>query len=157
MNILRTLARPLLAAPFIVDGIDALLHPHVHAHRSRDLVDPMEPLLKKAGIEVDQETLVTVSRVMGATSVAAGMGLATGLAPRSGAAILCALSIPVALVHAPTALKTRSFGDVTRRLALVGGLAIASTDRQGNPSAAWRYNAWKDARQAARLAQETTV
>ena len=30
MNILRSFARPMLAAPFIVDGLDALVRPSRH-------------------------------------------------------------------------------------------------------------------------------
>lgn len=151
MNILRKIARPLLAAPFIIDGIDALRNPGVHALRSREVVDSAKPLLDKAGVEVKDEALVTASRVMGATSLVAGLGLATGFAPRSSAAVLCALAVPVAIVNAPRSMRDRQIGDFSRRLAMIGALAIASTDRQGNPSAAWRLNAWQEARRRERV------
>ncbi len=34
MNLLRVVARPLLAAPFIADGVDALMHPRFHVERA---------------------------------------------------------------------------------------------------------------------------
>ena len=34
MNILRSFARPMLAAPFIVDGLDALVRPSRHVEKS---------------------------------------------------------------------------------------------------------------------------
>jgi len=42
MNLLRVVARPLLAAPFIADGVDALMHPRFHVERAagvRPLID----------------------------------------------------------------------------------------------------------------------
>lgn len=150
MNILRTLARPLLAAPFILDGIDAVMHPRVHAARSQEFLERLSPVVDRLGVEVSDEQLTIASRVMGAVSVAAGVGLASGVAPRSCAAVLCALSVPVAVVNAPEAIADRSFGDLSRRAALVGALAIASTDRQGSPSAAWRVQTWREQRRRAR-------
>lgn len=150
MNILRVIARPLLAAPFIVDGIDALNRPTAHVERSRAFAELASPVLDKAGVKVTDRSLMTASRAMGAVSVLAGLGLATGVAPRTSAAVLCALSIPVAAVHAPHALRDRDLGDFSRRLAMIGALGIASADRVGSPSTAWRVNAWRDARRRER-------
>lgn len=153
MNILRSIARPLLAAPFIVDGVDALVRPSVHVQRSRDLLDVAEPVLDKVGIEVSDEVLTLGSRAMGAAAVVAGLGLACGVAPRSCATVLCALSVPIAVVNASVSIKHRDFGNLSRRIALIGALGIASTDRVGAPSAVWRVNTWKEARRRERAAR----
>ena len=44
MNLLRVVARPLLAAPFIADGVDALMHPRFHVERAAGV----RPLIDKA-------------------------------------------------------------------------------------------------------------
>lgn len=44
MNLLRIVARPLLAAPFIADGVDALMRPYVHVERAAGV----RPLIDKA-------------------------------------------------------------------------------------------------------------
>ena len=144
MNLLRFLARPVLAAPFIVDGASALFAPEAHVARARVITDSCQPLLNKAGIECSDEDLTLASRVMGAVSLTAGLMLASGRAPRTSAAVLTALSVPVALVNNPmwtastAAVRSEMASGLFRGLALTGGLAIAMTDREGSPSAAWR-------------------
>lgn len=148
MNLMRTVARPLLAAPFIVDGLSAVSHPHSHVQRIQDLGEVCAPVMNTLGIELDQKQLTAASRAMGAVSVVAGAGLALGIAPRPCAAVLCALSVPVAVVNAAPALKHGERGDFARRIAMIGALAIASTDRVGAPSTAWRFNTWRNERRA---------
>lgn len=149
MNLLRFLSRPLLAAPFIVDGASALFAPESHVARARAITEPCQPVLEKFGIECTDEDLTLASRAMGATSLVAGLMLATGRAPRTSAAVLTALSVPVALVNNPlwTARTSNARSEMAsglfRGLALTGGLAIAMTDREGSPSAAWRVRKWK--------------
>lgn len=153
MNLLRAIARPLLAAPFIVSGVDALTRPASHVQRSAPFVDVAQPVLDRIGVEVTDEQLTAASRVMGAVTVVAGVGLACGIAPRSSAAVLCALSVPIAVVNAPSSLKDRKIDEFAHRVGMIGALAIASTDRVGSPSAAWRVNAWRQTRERQRLAQ----
>ncbi|ERH25238.1 hypothetical protein HMPREF1550_02670, partial [Actinomyces sp. oral taxon 877 str. F0543] len=58
MNLLRMVARPLLAAPFIADGIDAVRDPRSHVAR----IAPARPLIDRAasvaGVEADDGRLV---------------------------------------------------------------------------------------------------
>lgn len=46
MNILRSFARPMLAAPFIVDGLDALVRPSRHVEK----FEKVAPTLERAGL-----------------------------------------------------------------------------------------------------------
>jgi len=46
MNILRSFARPMLAAPFIVDGLDALARPSRHVEK----FEKVAPTLERAGL-----------------------------------------------------------------------------------------------------------
>lgn len=149
MNLLRFLARPMLAAPFIVDGASALFAPESHVARARVITDSCQPVLDKLGIECTDEGLALASRAMGATSLAAGLMLATGRAPRTSAAALALLSFPVAVINNPiwlgqtSTMRREMASGLFRGLALTGGLAIAMTDREGSPSAAWRLRQWK--------------
>ena len=74
MNILRTVARPLLAAPFIHDGISALLNPADHVARASFVLPIAERIAPGAGLE--EEDLRLMTRVLGAASIAAGVAFA---------------------------------------------------------------------------------
>lgn len=141
MNLLRLVARPLLAAPFVVDGIDALLHPDDHVERARVL----DPLTERLGLDLDDDQLRLATRALGATTVITGAAFATGRCTRTSALVLAGISVPLAVVNHPvrtatSRLERRRLRDGRRRaLALTGALLIASTDRRGAPSALWRW------------------
>ncbi|WP_026460704.1 hypothetical protein [Schaalia suimastitidis] len=144
MNLLRAVARPLLAAPFIVEGWDALRHPRTHVDRIHatgvDLDD-----LPYVG-ELDDSTLEVATRILGGFTLLSAVAFAVGKSPRTNAAILACAAAPIALVNAPvwTARtgeeKARHRSQLRLRGALVGAMLLASTDRQGKPSALWRLN-----------------
>ena len=97
MSLLRRVVRPMLAAPFIIDGLDAVLHPSRHVEK----LERVLPTLEKAGAPpVLTSDAVMLTRATGAVSVAAGIGLATGAAPRSSAVVLAALNLPLTLAGA---------------------------------------------------------
>lgn len=102
MNLLRVVARPLLAAPFIADGVDALMHPRFHVERAAGV----RPLIDKAtdavGLEpLTDQQLAVATRVTGAVTVVAGLRFALGRKPRVAALTLAAIGAPMALVNAP--------------------------------------------------------
>ncbi len=150
MNFLRLVARPLLAAPFIAEGIDALRHPHDHVERIRATGVNLNrvPFVGK----VDDSTLTFLTRAMGAATVVSGLSLSVGRAPRTHAAILAATAFPLALVNAPVwtaeSSEERAIYATQLRLrgALAGALVLAAFDRQGKPSAAWRFDNWREQR-----------
>ena len=93
MNLLRVVARPLLAAPFIADGVDALMHPRFHVERAAGV----RPLIDKAtdavGLEpLTDQQLAVATRVTGAVTVVAGLRFALGRKPRVAALTLAACS-----------------------------------------------------------------
>ena len=108
MNLLRVVARPLLAAPFIADGVDALMHPRFHVERAAGV----RPLINKAtnavGLEpLTDQQLAVATRVTGAVTVVAGLRFALGRKPRVAALTLAAIGAPMALVNAPLPGTTR--------------------------------------------------
>ena len=114
MNVLRAFARPMLAASFVLDGVDALTRPARHVER----FEKVSPLLEKVGLPpVLTSDARMLTRACGAVSVAAGLGLATSRAPRTCAAVLAGLNIPLTLVNNPVwAVK----GKEARKAALSG-------------------------------------
>ena len=133
MNLLPAI-RVLLAAPFVVDGVDALLRPGVHAARVQRACEP----LTRAGLPALPGTALRLgSRAMGAVSLASGLALGAGAAPRACALVLAGLNAPVTLVNAPVWVadgaeeRARHVSHLTRGAALGAGLLLMALTRQG--------------------------
>ncbi|BDA63592.1 DoxX family membrane protein [Actinomyces capricornis] len=150
MDLLRALTRPMLAAPFIVDGADAVVRPRRHAEK----LERVMPALERTGLppmlRADARML---ARLSGAASVVAGLGLATGRAPRTSAAVLAAINLPVTIVGNPGwtlsgSARREAFSGLLRGAALGAGLLMASVDRQGRPSLAWQLRNSRQQREA---------
>jgi putative oxidoreductase len=153
MSLVRRLARPLLAASFVVEGLDHVRHPGPRVDSARPLVDAVAGPLR---LPQDPETLV---RANGAAMAVAGSLLAVGRLPRLSALVLAASMVPATYVdHAFWAEKDPQEKAAKRSrfltdLGLLGGVLIASVDTEGRPGLAWRSGrAAKDARRAAALA-----
>ena len=133
MNLLPAV-RVLLAAPFIADGADALLRPTDHVARVQRAGAP----LTRAGLPTPPDCALRLgSRVMGAVSLASGLGLAAGAAPRACAVVLAGINVPVTLVNAPLWLagdaeeRARHLSFLTRGAAIGAGLALMALTRPG--------------------------
>lgn len=163
MNMLRVIARPLLAAPFIADGVDALTHPRHHVERAAGVRPLLDKATDAAGLEPltdDQLTLAT--RVAGAVTLLAGLRFAIGRHPRRSALTLAAIGAPMALVGAPIwggtghltkeQIKRRRYRTLYK-LGVTGGVLIASTDRVGQPSASVARALRRDQRRAVAAAE----
>lgn len=141
MSIHRKISRPLLAAPFVADGIDAIRRPNRHA----DKVERMRPTLERLGVPaaiLDNPALV--ARVTGALTTLAGVRLALSRSPRTSAFALAALMAPVTAVRYPVWLadskdeRSEMVAGLLRDAGLLGGLFIAAADREGEPSLRWK-------------------
>ncbi|QOQ39278.1 DoxX family membrane protein [Trueperella pecoris] len=141
---ISTLARPLLAAPFIAAGVDALRHPANH----RAAAERVLTLARKAGVPaLDTMSIDALTRATGAVFTVAGLSLARGRMPRSTALMLGAMQIPLSLGRNPFwaqkgATRRESLSALVADAGLIGGALIASTDRGGKPSLGWRASAW---------------
>lgn len=148
MTSLRRLARPLLASVFIVDGWDAMRNPERHAEKLEPVAKPLKAASEKvAGVPEDT---VTLAKISGAISVGAGVLLATGKAPRLAAGVLALVAVPVAVLNRPTAgtpeARRAARSTLLRNLGLLGGLIIAASDREGEPSLSWKRRNAKEHR-----------
>lgn len=152
----RRIARPLLAAVFVANGVDTLLHPKPKVDAAKQLMDKAQEVAPSAPA-VDPVLFVQAE---GALKVGAGLMMALGRAPRLSATVLAVDLIPNTAVEHP--FWTGEYPDerATQRtqflknLGLLGGLLLAITDTGGKPSLAWRAKqAKKDAKKAAKNAR----
>ncbi|WP_099025929.1 DoxX family protein [Mycolicibacterium palauense] len=141
--LLRRIARPLLSAAFIGQGIDALRSPKPAADAARPTLEGLQKLPEPVGPNVPQNA-ETVARVTAAVQIGGGLLLATGRVPRLASAALAATVIPANLgahmfwTEADPERKAAKRRQFLTDLSLLGGLIIASADTAGKPSLGWR-------------------
>jgi uncharacterized membrane protein YphA (DoxX/SURF4 family)/gas vesicle protein len=141
--LLRRVARPLLSAVFIGQGVDSLLNPNSAAEAAAPTVDGLRALPEPVGSSIpkDAETFAQINAVI---QIGAGLLLATGKMPRLASGTL-------ALTVLPANLGAHMFWNESDRqrkaekrqafltdLGLLGGLLIAAADTEGRPSLGWR-------------------
>lgn len=158
MTISRVLARPMLASIFVVGGAKALRNASALAATAAPVADKVVPAAKKAIPQAPiPEDVTTLVRINAAAQIVAGLGLATGKAPR-----LCSLVLAGSLL--PTTMAGHAFWAATdpaeksaqqihfvKNVSLFGGLLISAGDTDGKPGVAWRTRrAAKDARKEAK-------
>ena len=138
MSAVRRIARPLLAAQFVLGGIDSYRHPAPRAKMAAPLLAKIPPQL---GLPNDPELLV---RINGAAMAGAGALLALGRFPRLAAVVLSASIVPTTLaghrfweVKDPQARKQQQL-HFTKNLGLLGGTLLAVVDTDGRPGLSWR-------------------
>lgn len=140
MPLVRRVARPMLAAIFITAGIDTFRRPGPRAQ----LAAPLATKIAEAVPVALPKDPVDLVRLDAAVKVVAGLGLATGRAPRLSAAVLAAGLVPTTLAGHPYWQKSDPAERAAQRthflknLSMLGGLLIAAVDTEGRPSLAWR-------------------
>ncbi|MGA8255624.1 MAG: DoxX family protein [Nocardioides sp.] len=157
MSVSRLIARPLLASGFLYGATNALRNPDAMAPKAASVADKVLPAAHKAGVPLPSDT-ATLVRINAGAQVLGGLALATGKAPRLGAALLAASIVPTTVAgHAfwaesdPQARKAQLL-QFAKNLSMLGGVVIAAGDTDGQPGIAWRARrAAKDARREAKL------
>ncbi|WP_328405082.1 DoxX family protein [Nocardia sp. NBC_00403] len=142
--LLRRLARPLLAASFVADGVDTLMHPEPRAKAATALRQRGEERLPdNLAAKLPSDT-ATVVRVNAIAQVSGGLLLALGKMPRLASLVLAATVIPATVTEQDfwaeqdpdrKAAKRNAF---LKDMGLLGGLMIAAADTAGKPSLGWR-------------------
>ncbi len=154
MSLSRVIARPMLASMFVVGAANALRNTEQTASRAQPVAERLMPLVKKvapgAPIPERPETLV---RINAATQLLGALGLATGRAPRTSAALLAASLVPTTLAghryweESDPAQRANQRVHFFKNVSLLGGLIVAAGDTAGQPGLAWRARRLaKDAR-----------
>ena len=99
MSILRGIARPLLVAPLALDALDALIHPDQHAAK----LERLRPLFNKVedSTQIDDidPYLRSAARISAGVALAASVTFAVGKAPRTSAALLAGIALPMAIIN----------------------------------------------------------
>ncbi|OBI89118.1 DoxX family protein [Mycobacterium asiaticum] len=141
--LIRRIARPMLSAVFIGQGVDALLNPKPAAQAAQPTVSGLQALPESVSgsIPADAETFAQINA---AVQIGGGVLLAAGRLPRVASAALALTVIPGNLgAHMfwtetdpeRKAEKRRAF---LADISLLGGLIIAAADTAGKPSLGWR-------------------
>lgn len=122
---IRRLARPMLAATFVAEGVDALRNPAPHVQQAQG-----------AGLS-DAERLVQINA---ATKVGGGALLALNKLPRLSSLALAASLVPTTVVRnafwseSDPERKAQKRAGLVTDLGLLGGLLIATADTGGRES-----------------------
>lgn len=139
MSPIRFLARPMLAAGYISNGVDRLRRPEAAAASIGPLLNMAR---KRIDVPIDAPTL---ARTTGAAQVAAGSLLAIGRFPRVSATILVGTYLLDTVGERIAADKTTSKDDKRARTertlirtSMLGGALLASVDTAGKPGLWWR-------------------
>ena len=139
MSPIRFIARPMLAAGYIINGVERLRRPEAAAAS-------IGPLLTQARKHVDIPLdAPTIARATGAAQVAAGSLLAIGRFPRISATILVGTYLLDTVGERLSAEKATSKDDkkarnerTLLRTSMLGGALLASVDTAGRPGLWWR-------------------
>lgn len=141
--LIRRIARPLLSAVFIGQGIDSLLNPKAAAEAAAPAVGGLQSLPDPVGSSVPSNPQ-TVAQINAAVQVGGGLLLATGRMPRIASAALAFTVLPGNLgahmfwSETDPQRKAEKRKDFLTDLSLLGGLMIAAADTAGKPSLGWR-------------------
>ena len=141
--LIRRIARPLLSAVFIGQGVETLRNPKVTLEATAPTVAALQTLPEPFGSKVPSDP-ATAARINAAVQVGGGLLLATGKLPRIASAALAFTVIPGSLGghlfwnESDPERKTQKRRDLLTDLSLLGGLIIAAADTAGKPSLGWR-------------------
>lgn len=141
--VIRRIARPLLSAAFIGQGVNSLLNPKSAAEAAAPAVDGLQALPDPVGSSIPSDP-ETFAQINAAVQIGGGLLLATGKLPRVASAALSLTVLPANLgAHSfwnesDPAAKAQKRQQFLTDLSLLGGLLIASADTAGKPSLGWR-------------------
>ncbi|WP_312179026.1 DoxX family membrane protein [Arthrobacter sp.] len=142
MTIVRTLARPLLAAGFVAAGVERLRNVEQTAQQLSPTLGRLGKVVPSAAGLADNP--VAVARVLGATQLGAAAMLGVGKFSRLAGIVLAATAGVNTFVEYRNADATTREGRKDRRtqllknLSLIGGVLLAAVDTNGRPGLAWR-------------------
>ncbi|NDK32321.1 DoxX family protein [Nesterenkonia haasae] len=142
MTLIRKIARPLLGATFIYDGVEKLRNPDEAAQELSPALDELAGLVSQADQLAAKPRLT--AQVIGGVQVAAGVSLAFGKFPRVAALTLCGVHKLNSYAEFRSAQLQAAGDEVAQRktllknISILGGLSLAVVDLDGKPSLGWR-------------------
>jgi uncharacterized membrane protein YphA (DoxX/SURF4 family) len=161
MALVRRIARPLLAAPFIFEGVRTALHPEREIDVYPQAFEAVDSTLAKSAAPgfVDARTII---RVTGAVAAGAGILYATNRAPRvAAAALLLSTSVGWAGRKRVWELRgeerTQEIQSILTDAGLLGGVLLAVVDHDGNPSLRYQVNKFVERSQKNAAAKQREI
>ena len=154
--LVRRIARPLLAAPFVYGGISTLRKPQDRVPGARPVVEKIaETADKQLPVEVPRDVEQYV-KANAALQVSAGALFALGRLPRLTSLALAGSTVPTTLAghrfweEDDPKVSFEKIAHFVKNLGLIGGLLLAAVDTEGKPSVGYR------ARRSAKAAAAAT-
>ena len=154
--LVRRIARPLLATPFIYGGISTLRKPQERLPGARPVVEKIaETADKQLPVQLPRDVEQYVKLNAG-IQVGAGTLLALGRFPRLTALLLAGSTVPTTLAghrfweEQDPKVQFEKIAHFVKNLGMLGGLLLAAVDTEGKPSVGYR------ARRAAARAADST-
>lgn len=142
MKPVRSAARALLGAMFVVSGARNLANPEPLVEPAKRLTDRVTPLLERTDprMPTDPRTLV---RIQAGVDLVGGLMLVTGHLTRPAAAVLAGNLVPATLAAHPfwsldKAERKQHQAHFLKNLGLIGGLLLAAADTEGRPGLRYR-------------------
>ncbi|WP_409434431.1 DoxX family protein [Mycobacterium sp. SMC-14] len=141
--LLRKIARPLLAAAFIGQGVDALRRPQQAGQAARPAFDGLKQLPDEIAAKVPSD-VESFAKVNALAQIGGGVLLASGKLPRVAAAVLACTVIPGSAgahmfwTEPDPQRRTEQRKAFLTDVSLIGGLLIAAADTEGKPSLGWQ-------------------
>ncbi|MEV4754021.1 DoxX family protein [Micromonospora sp. NPDC049559] len=161
MRPVRSAARTMLSAIFVVNGLRSAMDPGPFMERAKPVTDRVTPLLRKSGLPTPADP-ATLVRIHGAVEAVAGLALASGRLTRPAAVVLAGTLVPTTIAGHPywkiddPAQRAGQRIQFMKNLGLLGGLLLAAVDTQGRPGLGWRAShAVQDGRRSMRRAVRT--
>ncbi|MGP9844285.1 hypothetical protein [Brachybacterium sp. 107] len=144
MALVRRIARPLLAAPFIVEGVRTVMRPEREIDVYPQAFDAFDSTLAKTSAPnfLDARTVV---RAAGAVAAGAGVLYATNRYPRAAAAALL-MTTSVGWAGRKKVWELRGeermeeIQSILTDAGLLGGVLLAVVDHDGRPSHGYQVN-----------------
>lgn len=154
--LVRRIARPLLATPFIYGGISTLRKPQDRVPGARPVVEKLtEAADKQLPVQLPSDVEQYVKLNAG-IQVGAGSLLALGRFPRLSSLLLAGSVVPTTLAghrfweEQDPKVQFEKIAHFVKNVGMLGGLLLAAVDTEGKPSVGYR------ARRATRRAADAT-
>ena len=141
--LIRRIARPLLSAVFIGQGVDSLLNPKPAAEAAAPTVDGLRALPDPVGsaIPSDPQKFAQINaavQIGGGSATRQRQSASCGFGSSRPTVLPANLGAHMFWSESDPQLKGEKRKDFLTDLSLLGGLMIASADTAGKPSLGWR-------------------